>query len=447
MIKKYKQFNENIKSLLVGPTDEDVLKSFKKLDPETILLKSIENSFIPGILYAIEKGVDITYDDNKLLRRSVRNNNYELVKSCLEHGADVHAQSDYSIQQSCEFGYYDITKLCIKYGADIYSDSNYPLLISSAKGSNDIVKLLLKNGEFNKYTITTAIDYAEHNEQTETVKILKEYIKDNQFNESIRSLLVGPTEEEILIPLYKKWEISRWELLERSIKIDYIDGIKFALKRNEEKLSHWFRRGIIHCAIVKNDMNLVKEMIKLGTEVTPYDLTFASQYNHYDIFKYLMKKRPKGEDEWIMRHLKEHGNKDIIELFQKEIDKPTNESIRSLLVGPTKEEVWYELMNGKLKGLIDSVPNSPEDFFLKMKKGCEIINRDEYGNIYWGKNNDMFFYIESSSGDILFVRKSLIWSILEKIYGLNYNEIESLITNLLVNDKNWKYLQPICSPI
>ena len=125
-----------------------------------------------------------------------------------------------------------------------------------------------------------------------------------------------------------------------------------------------------------------------------------------------------------------------------------NESIKSLLVGPTKDEVWTELMNGKLKGLITSIPDSPEDFFNQIKEGCVIIETDEFGSVYWGKNGNVYlFHIENGSEDILFVRKSLIWSVLQKVYGLTHNEIETLITKLLVNDKNFKNLQPICSPI
>ena len=71
-----------------------------------------------------------------------------------------------------------------------------------------------------------------------------------------------------------------------------------------------------------------------------------------------------------------------------------NESIKDLMVGPTKEEVWSDLMNGKLKGLIKSIPDSPEDFFNEMKEGCIKIYKDKYG-IYYGKNDKILFQEDS----------------------------------------------------
>ena len=116
-----------------------------------------------------------------------------------------------------------------------------------------------------------------------------------------------------------------------------------------------------------------------------------------------------------------------------------NESVKSLLVGPTKEEVWSELMNGKLKGLITSIPESPEDFFNQMKEGCIKMGKERYGSSF-GKNNVKLFW--ENGNDYLIVSNKYIWSILENIYGLTHNETKLLIENIIKNDKKWKYLIP-----
>jgi len=116
-----------------------------------------------------------------------------------------------------------------------------------------------------------------------------------------------------------------------------------------------------------------------------------------------------------------------------------NESIKSLLVRKTKEELWNNLIKYKLSDFIDSIPKSPEDFFLKMKNECEIIRVDDY-YIYWGKNNTELFWEGLKSG-YLHINLDYIWSPLKQIYGLNYNEIQSLIKNLLY-DTNWRGLIP-----
>jgi len=116
-----------------------------------------------------------------------------------------------------------------------------------------------------------------------------------------------------------------------------------------------------------------------------------------------------------------------------------NEGIKSLLVGPTKENVWDNLFKDKLNGLIDSIPDSPEDFFNQMKEGCVKMGEDKYG-AYWGKNGIKLFQEDSKNN--LWISLIYIWSVLEKFYGLNYYEIQSLIKDLLVDDTNWKGLTP-----
>jgi len=117
-----------------------------------------------------------------------------------------------------------------------------------------------------------------------------------------------------------------------------------------------------------------------------------------------------------------------------------NESIKSLLVGPTKEEMWSKLLNGRLKGLITSIPESPEDFFNQMKEGCVEIVKGWYG-IYFGKNGIKLFQQDLKNG-WLYVSYLYIWSVYEKIYGFNKNEIQELIEKELLKDTKWKGLTP-----
>ena len=117
-----------------------------------------------------------------------------------------------------------------------------------------------------------------------------------------------------------------------------------------------------------------------------------------------------------------------------------NEGIRHLLVGPTKEEVWIELMNGKLKGLIKSVPESPEDFFYQIKDGCVEMSRDEKG-IYYGKNKIELFKIDLKN-QFLYIDYNHIWSFLENMYDFNSSKTQTIIKNILLKDINWNKLIP-----
>ena len=114
-----------------------------------------------------------------------------------------------------------------------------------------------------------------------------------------------------------------------------------------------------------------------------------------------------------------------------------NEGIKHLLVGPSKDELWDKYKD-KLKGLIEYLPESPEDFFNQMKDGCSIIPKNGWG-IYFGKNNIILFR-QNLEDKKLWINFNCIWFILNKVYGLNDTEIQILLKKLLHNDKNWSGL-------
>jgi len=108
-----------------------------------------------------------------------------------------------------------------------------------------------------------------------------------------------------------------------------------------------------------------------------------------------------------------------------------NEGIKHLLVGPTKEEVWDNYINGDLKGLIKSIPTSPEDFINQIFEGCIIKGEDRSGYIY-GKNGFSIFLDDFINRYIRFSYR-YIWSVLCNVYGLSDSEIKEILTNLLKN--------------
>jgi len=105
-----------------------------------------------------------------------------------------------------------------------------------------------------------------------------------------------------------------------------------------------------------------------------------------------------------------------------------NESIKSLLVGPTKEEVWKNF--GYEKGF-----ETPEEFFLYIIDGIKIIKMNKNNKkdeIYFGKNNKIYFkyILNNNSMNVLWVSIN-IWNILEKIFNLKILVIKSLITDII----------------
>jgi len=68
MIKKFSIFNESIKSLLTGPSEKEILKSFESLSPNAMLRKSCMSGFIKGIEIALKNGADIKHNNYTIFK-------------------------------------------------------------------------------------------------------------------------------------------------------------------------------------------------------------------------------------------------------------------------------------------------------------------------------------------------------------------------------------------
>ena len=146
MITKFETYNESISSLLVGPTEDEVMDNLKDLSPIEILRKSILIGFLKGVKYAIEQGVDIHYDYDSTLRLASLKGYLDIVKYLVENGADIHAKRDYALRMSSQTGKLDVVKYLVEQGANINAAENYPLKLSAWYGHLDVVKYLVEQG-------------------------------------------------------------------------------------------------------------------------------------------------------------------------------------------------------------------------------------------------------------------------------------------------------------
>ena len=167
MIKSYIQFNEGIKHLLIGPTEEEVLRD----NPNSLL--NIPNLTDNRELFelALKKGGDINRNDGFLLHYYSQNGNLEIVKYLIENGADVNI-SDSIIRtplvNASRNGHYDVVKYLLDNGAgrdkwgrdkrqalqwaesniNIYNRINDKYNINKTKEYEKIIVLLkISNGE------------------------------------------------------------------------------------------------------------------------------------------------------------------------------------------------------------------------------------------------------------------------------------------------------------
>ena len=113
--------------------------------------------------------------------------------------------------------------------------------------------------------------------------------------------------------------------------------------------------------------------------------------------------------------------------------KQFNESIKSLLVGPTKEEMWKNLG-------YDKSFDTPEEFFLNVIDGMEIHDQTK-DYILWEKDGKVIFEQDLVNMNLWIDNKS-IWSVLENIFELDYDEIKKIISNIVSEHLKWMGFTP-----
>ena len=115
--------------------------------------------------------------------------------------------------------------------------------------------------------------------------------------------------------------------------------------------------------------------------------------------------------------------------------KQFNESLLDKLQGPSKEEIWKNLGYDRT---FDRTFDTPEDFFLDVIKGIKIKKQTKYpDSLFWEKNGKILFEQDFENMD-LWVNYDIIWKIFEKVFGMEYNEIQLFIKGMVEEHLNWK---------
>lgn len=317
MITKFTQYNESIKSLLVGPTDEELLKQFSNLRPVDLLWKSVEIGWLNGIKFAFEKDDTLIKQMSMILVESAINGYLDIVKYTIENGADIHHWRDGALFNAAEFGHYDVVKYLLENGADVHSTHVY----TEEEGSE----------RYNSY------ERSVMNNFDDVAKLIKSYMTKST-NESVKSLLVGPTEDEII----NSFKDNPKRLLEYSINNNLKKGIEYALKYEDEIIQSFKDdyQNLLEYSIDNNLERGVVYAINHGVNVNqPHSIFLfkSAKRGNINIVKHLLKSNINFDSDALLI-AKKFGNYDIVELLTDYKNKPTNESIKDLLVGPTDYE-------------------------------------------------------------------------------------------------------------
>lgn len=95
MIRKFNQYNESIRNLLVGPTEEELLNNLEQFDPTDALFKCVRkgNGFLKGVIRSVERGADINAKDNHHgwtpITYAIENNYIDIIVYLMKKGVKI----------------------------------------------------------------------------------------------------------------------------------------------------------------------------------------------------------------------------------------------------------------------------------------------------------------------------------------------------------------------
>jgi len=446
MIKKYNQFNEGIKHLLVGPTidemisnigiDRALIKSqndmnllfhlYKKFKDDKVIGEKI-NSMIKNLsdsnlvrLYDLgydissqdinskiinlcmssftlrKKVIDVFYneiqldDDNIILLK-------KLLSECVINGEFDNIQKIFEID---DFRNMDLGRI----------------LINAIRRNNyDIIKFLLDKkinfnvSDFDCYlhallydnykVIKLLVDYGFKVDNNVIKQAVLSFKTDTQDDYEILDLLIKNNTEEkdnsILPQIIWNWDCLKILLengydatfnnnicLFRGVEGDYYDSCKLLLKYGA---SPNIRRGeLITYPIKKDDIKMVKLLMDYNIEIQhPYLLLGISKSDK------------------MRKLIKDYTN----------YDEKTNEGIKHLLVGPTEEEVW-KLVGGTF--YFETPPKDKKEFLDKLfENTSKIVTVGGIGYLY----KDTFFVYYHMGNKFPLSIDNRITLIMGKFYG------------------------------
>lgn len=155
-------------------------------------------------------------------------------------------------------------------------------------------------------------------------------IKFEKYNESVKSLLVDPTEDEVWNEIK---ELDSWNMFHKCCKNGFLQGVKYAIEHDEIGWCHKYLGSGALEATIEDNIDIVKYLI----EEQKLDIHFmsdcliqsASNNGYYDLVLYLLEH---GADvhankDYPIYYAKKNGHIKVAELIQEWMDKPVNEGV------------------------------------------------------------------------------------------------------------------------
>ena len=101
-----------------------------------------QGNHLEVVKFLIEKGADVTTDNNYPIRCASRKGNIEMMKYLISKGADITAKKHYAVRYASRYGHLNVVKLLVKHGSNISDKDNYALRLASMNGHYEVVKYI-----------------------------------------------------------------------------------------------------------------------------------------------------------------------------------------------------------------------------------------------------------------------------------------------------------------
>lgn len=110
------------------------------------LVDAGSNGHTDVVMFLIERGADVHYNNDQCLRWSCRNGHIDTVLMLCDHGADVHAEDDEALRWSALHGNAGVVEVLLSHGARPGARNNEAMRMSVAYDHSRCITLLAKAG-------------------------------------------------------------------------------------------------------------------------------------------------------------------------------------------------------------------------------------------------------------------------------------------------------------
>lgn len=344
MITKYTKYNESIKSLLVGPTKEELEKNLKNMFLSNKI--KLDDYFNKCKEYGLDGPTEeeilkyLEHNPEKILKYLLINKKYELLKKI-----DLNKIPSIDLYYiSMKYGFAEGVKISIKNG---YRLGNISMFLDDALKTNnlEIIKIALDKGVKITSGWSGNLGYISHNSSYDVIKYLLDnnYIKKSDYEYIFVRLCEDGKLDLIKLFLNKRVDIHHQDdiSLYYAVERGHTDVVKLLIDNGANVNQK--ERDLLYTTIVNNELKISKEinnkivnfgknmnleivrlLLDNGVKITPRSVNTVLMNNNNEI-RILISNRQKEEI-----RLKEEQKK-------LEQEKEIKES-------PKKIKKWYNFM-------------------------------------------------------------------------------------------------------